>query len=77
MVDDGTKANDDENILEVSIIEHFWVIISIITGAFMGFAIGYLFIYQITNVFQNITTVEEMILSKSKAPSPFKRKTAK
>lgn len=48
-----------------------------ITGIIMGGAIGYLFIYQMLNIRKNLTTVEEMIISKIKTSPPFDHQSIK
>jgi hypothetical protein len=44
-----------------------------VSGFLLGFSIGYLFVYQINNLKNNLTTVEEMITTKVKEKSPFDR----
>jgi ABC-type transporter Mla maintaining outer membrane lipid asymmetry permease subunit MlaE len=62
-----------DNVLQISDVVNLWIIFAIVSGSLLGFSIGYLFIYQLTNLTRNITTVEEMILSKVKEKSPFDR----
>ena len=71
VISDSTHTTD--GLLEVSDIANLWIIFSMVSGFLLGFSIGYLFVYQISNLKINLTTVEEMITTKVKQKSPFDR----
>ena len=71
VIENPTHTKD--NVLQVSDIVNLWVIFSMFSGFLLGLSIGYLFVYQVSNLKRNITTVEEMIISKVKEKSPFDR----
>ena len=72
VIEENSKQTMD-NVLEISDVTNLWIIFSMVSGFILGLSIGYLFFYQIGNLKVNLTTVEEMIVTRVKEKSPFNR----
>lgn len=70
-------VHDQNDKLEVSDIVNIFVIFAMVSGLLLGLSIGNLFVYQMSNLSKNRTTVEEMILTKVDRLSPFNTGSAK
>lgn len=57
--------------VEIHEVTRVWIIFTMVSGLFLGIAVLLLFVYQVSILIKNMTTVEEMILTSVNKPNPF------